>query len=218
MNDFIAIPESRAIVFDIETGPLPHEYLDMIVPEFSPPSNFKDPDKIAANLAEQKAKWIERAALSPITGKVLCIGVRDVDGSFYTIDGDGDEAVLLQQWKKLSERSHTETLVGWNTSSFDIPFLVRRAWKLGVAPCLRAGTNLRYLENWIDLRETWGFGDKWTDGSLNDVARFLGAGSKTGDGKDFASLWTTDKDAAIAYLRNDISITFEVAKRIGVIA
>lgn len=189
----------------------------MIAPQFEPPGNYKDPEKIAANLAEQKAKWKDRAALSPLTGKVLCIGIRDIDGSFCVIDGDGDEAELLSRWLSWVKRDHTETFVGWNCFGFDLPFLVRRAWKLGVEPCLPPRANFRYLENWVDLREVWGFGDKWTEGGLDDVSLFLGAGTKNGDGKDFAKKWAEDRQAALLYLQNDIQLTYDVGLKMGVI-
>ncbi len=217
MEKHIAIPSGRSITFDIETGPLSAEYLDMIAPTFEPPSNYKDPEKIAANLAEQKAKWVDRAALSPMTGRVLCVGVRDVDGSFRVIDGGGDESELLKEWAEIFQQSRKESFVGFNINSFDAPFLLKRAWKLGVRPFLRPGVKFAYMDNWVDLRDVWQCGDRQAEGSLDAISKFLGVGAKNGEGKNFHLLWKDDRDAALAYLKNDINLTYDVAVRMGVI-
>ena len=45
-------------ILDIETGPRPLAEIDHLCPTFSAPSNDKDAEKIAANIAEQKTAWI----------------------------------------------------------------------------------------------------------------------------------------------------------------
>ena len=69
----------------------------------------------------------------------------------------------------------------------------------------------------IDLREVWQMGDRQAHGSLDAIAKHLGVGAKTGNGKDFAALWEKDRQTAIAYLENDLSITAAIANRMGVI-
>ncbi len=208
---------SHYIVFDCETGPLPLDYLDMIAPEFEAPANYKDPDKIAASIAEQKLRWIDRAALSPMTGRVICIGIRDLDDSFVCMDGGGDEAELLRQWTALVQQYKGEQFVGFNIHGFDLPFLMRRSWRLGVKPCFRPGVDLRRLSDWTDLRTVWQMGDKQAEGSLDSIAKFFGIGEKGGSGKDFAGLWESDRDAAMEYLRNDIRLTHAIGEKMGVI-
>jgi hypothetical protein len=210
---------SKSIIFDIETGPLSDEHLDRIAPEFEAPSNYKDEEKIAASIREQKVRWKEKAALSPLTGRVICIGVREAGGATIILDGDGDEARLLVAWRELVESyGHAGLFVGFNIFGFDLPFLVRRAWHYGIAPCVRSGLNLRRLENWTDLREVWQLGDRQAEGSLNAIARFFGIGAKSGSGKDFAALWGSDRAAATAYLQNDLNLTHAIGVRMGVIS
>ncbi len=213
----ITTSASRCIVWDVETAPLPASYLDMIAPEFEAQSNLVDPVKIAASIAKKKAEWMDRAALDPTTGKVLAIGMIDLDGSRIILDGAGDEATLLTEWEKITSRYKAECFVGFSVKSFDCPFLVKRAWKLGVKPFLRPGVNLRYLENWIDLRETWQMGDRQAHGSLDYISKFFGVGSKNGSGADFAALWSSDRPAAEAYLKNDLDLTLAIAMKMGVI-
>ncbi len=213
----ITTSASHSTVWDIETAPLPASYLDLIAPEFEAPSNYKDESKIEAYKAEQKLKWMDRAALSPLTGRVLCIGVQDLDGSFVCIDGGGDEAALLTQWAEFTREYKNETFIGFNTHSFDIPFLTKRAWKLGVKPFMRPGVNLRYLENWVDLRDVWQMGDRQAEGSLDAIAKYLGVGAKNGEGRNFHLLWENDHETALAYLQNDLTITKGVGEKLGVI-
>ncbi len=65
----------KTIVFDIETGPLPESELVALVPPFDPAEvktgNIKDPEKIAAKIAEAEANhrcdFFDKAALDPLT-------------------------------------------------------------------------------------------------------------------------------------------------------
>lgn len=73
----------KTIFFDIETGPLPENELAALMPPFDPSEvktgNIKDPEKIAAKIAEaevnHKRDFIEKAALDPLTGRVVAIGL-----------------------------------------------------------------------------------------------------------------------------------------------
>ena len=66
-------------VFDIETGALPLAELEAIMPEFEPSKVLKDPEKIKADIEAKRAEWIDRAALSPVSGQVLAIGYIGAD-------------------------------------------------------------------------------------------------------------------------------------------
>lgn len=218
MNDH-TLSSTHACVFDIETAPLPMDYLDMIAPEFEAQANLVDPVKIAANIAKKKADWIDRAALSPFTGKVLCIGIRDLDGLFTVIDGGGDEKTLLQEWTRTVDLYHKQNnFIGWNIAGFDLLFLQRRAIKHGVKPCIRFGWDYFRQDCFIDLMLLWKGRDKEIPGSLDAVSKFLGLGGKTGHGKDFHKLWETDKVAANVYLKTDIDLCYSIGERMGIIA
>jgi hypothetical protein len=53
--------------------------------------------------------------------------------------------------------------------------------------------------------------------SLDHVAKSLGCGSKNGNGAEFAALYVSDEQAALEYLRNDLTITGNVARKLGVV-
>ena len=104
-------------IFDIETGSLPASDLAWQMPEFEARANLKDPDKIAADLAEKKAKWIEKAALEATTGMVLAIGILNGDEKQII---SGKEPKMLEAFWKLYG-SGADSWVGFNIFFFDLP-------------------------------------------------------------------------------------------------
>jgi DNA polymerase elongation subunit (family B) len=238
----------QTIYFDIETGPLPENELAALLPPFDPAEvktgNLKDPEKIAAKLAEAEAnhrrEFIDRAALDPLTGRVVAIGLliasphpspfpsaeREKEAGSesqphheFKIIGHDDEAATLKEFWQVcqGDMGRINEMIGFNSNQFDLPFLIRRSWKhrVPVPHGIRRG---RYWsEQMIDLRDLWQLGDRQARGSLDAVAKHLGVGSKNGDGKDFAKLWETDREKAIEYLRNDLQLTARVAEALGVV-
>lgn len=203
----------KTTFFDIETGPLPEDQLRDSMPQFSAPGNFKDPDKIAANIEEQRTRWIERAALSPMTGRIVAIGYA-TDDSKPTISADADEKTIILDFFACAGAAGGGTghLVGFNIFDFDLPFIVRRAWALGLRPPLCMMPAPRYWPSYLftDLRAVWGLADRQPEGSLDAIGRALGIGRKAGNGAHFAALMAgTDEEraAAMLYLANDIELT-----------
>lgn len=219
MSDAIDNVWSR-IVFDIETGPAPDDVIDSQMPEFEAPSNYKDPIKIEQALENKRSAFRERAALSPLTGEVLAIGAW-IDGNYCSairgmrgIESEAD--VLAWFWGRVQP---TTILIGFNSNRFDLPFLLKRSWACGVSSNLggcRVNPSGRFDQrSCIDLMEFWQFGDRQNFISLDAVARFLGVGSKTGDGELFHKTLKAFPDEAEEYLRNDVLLTFLVAQRMG---
>ena len=216
----------KTIIFDIETGPLPDEQLKAMMPQFDPAEvkigNLKDPEKIATKIAECKANhWKDfqrRAALDALTGRVLAIGMMSDKGQFSVFGDENEEQTLNDFWDACrGGTSGINRLIGFNTHAFDLPFLVRRSLKHGVAvpPGLRRG---RYWsQESIDLREEWQLGDRQAHGSLDTIARHLGLGRKNGHGEDFAKLWRADREKAVLYLRNDLELTVRIAAAMRIV-
>jgi Predicted 3'-5' exonuclease related to the exonuclease domain of PolB len=205
------------IILDIETGPLPKMMLDLIKPEFTAGANLKDPEKIKAAIAEKEKDWYDRAALSPLTGQVLAIGVwnlRDKQPGY--IGGDCGEDQLLEAFWSVVELDYPASgqFIGYNITGFDLPFLFRRSWKHGIRPpsFLRKG---RYWTDCVvDLMEIFAFHNRDQRESLDTVCRYMGLGEKTGSGKDFAGLWESDRPKAIEYLTHDLKLTKALWERL----
>ncbi len=207
----------KYLILDIETGPLPDEQLTPFLPKIEPPSNYKDPAKIEAYIAEKTAEAKDRAALSALTGQVLAVGVKEGEDEPSTFSHSEKESlqVVWNYWTGFGGR-----IIGHNIAGFDIPFLVRRSYHHGIrvpADVMQG----RYLSHRIiDTMTFWDMGTKERI-SLDNFARFLGVGQKPEgvSGKDFAKLYSdpATRDQALNYLRNDLELTEAVARKMGIV-
>ncbi|HZR19018.1 MAG TPA: ribonuclease H-like domain-containing protein [Verrucomicrobiae bacterium] len=213
-------------IIDIETAPLPESELTELLPKFDPSEvkvgNLKDPEKINAKIAEAEAAtrkdFFENAALDPLTGRVLAIGLMSEAGSFSTIADDDEAALLRRFWNFCQLNAGRRRLIGFNIFLFDLPFLMRRSYKYRVDVPFNLRRGRYWSENLVDLREAWQLGDRQARGSLDTIAQFLGVGRMNGTGAQFAGLWQTDRPAAMCYLQNDLRLTLEVAKALHVVS
>lgn len=222
----------------------------IVTSEFDPASvklgNTKDAAKVEAKIAEareahaaalaESPRLIEaaqrshfdnfrgRAALSPVTGRVLAIGYLNQVSKVAGIQGVGekfDEEMLIANfWKKFTEcRQQKRPMIGFNIGGFDVPFLVRRSWRLGIdVPDSVFDPSGRYLDRvFVDLMSRWQCGNYRDSIRLADLAAFFGVGGKPDGitGADFARLYFEDRTTAEAYLKNDLMITSGCAARMG---
>ena len=211
----------NTLIFDIETGPLPEAELAALLPPFDPAEvktgNIKDPDKIAAKVAEAETNhrrdFLDRAALDPLTGRVVAVGLLYPDSGEFVVVGHDDEAATLREFWEATrgEMGRINQMVGFNTHLFDLPFLIRRSWKHRVPVPFGIRRGRYWSEEMVDLRDGWQLGDRMARGSLDVIAKHLGVGAKNGDGKAFAEMWASDRAQAVAYLRNDVQLTAKVA-------
>ena len=218
----------QTIIFDVETGPLADSELSALLPPFDPAEvktgNLKDPAKIAEKIAEAEANhrrdFFDKAALDPLTGRVVAIGLLYPDSGECDVVGHDNEAESLRAFWSVcrGEMGRVNQMIGFNTHGFDLPFLIRRSWKHRVAVPFGIRRGRYWGEEMVDLREAWQLGDRQARGSLDSVARHLGVGAKNGDGKAFAELWRSDRKQAEAYLRNDLELTAKVAHALGITA
>lgn len=222
----------------------------LVTGEFDPNSvktgNVKDPAKIAEKIeqarqsheaakanttklveearAKQTADFLDRAALSPVTGRVLVVGYYATGKEKLVIDdGKGEEAAILQGfWTQYQRcRAGSRSMVGLNIHEFDLPFLVRRSWIRGIDVPATVIDQHRFWDRvFVDLRKVWLLGQYGTNcpSSFDLIGKALGTGGKNGDGADFARLWREDREAAIAYLANDLKQPAAWAERMGVMA
>lgn len=221
------------LVIDIETGPLPLDQLKVICPPFDESEvkcgNLKDPDKIAAKIDEARRNhfgdFVDRAALSAISGQVLAIGYYNPTTNGLFIDGAeaNDERQLLSNfWRKYREcRQRNVKIVGHNLASFDIPFIARRSLILDVGipdSLLEKG---RWLDSiFVDTMSFWGFGGREPI-KLDLLGKCLGLGGKLEgvEGADFHKLWygtLEERQLAIKYLTQDLRLTAAIAERMGI--
>jgi DNA polymerase III epsilon subunit-like protein len=207
-------------IIDIETAGLPIEQIDHLAPTFTAPANYKDADKIAANIAEQRMEWFKRAALSPMTGKIVAIGYKVPKQSPVLHVADETE-LLTEFWRNLQEpNADVNQFIGHNILGFDIPFIIRRSWanKIRVPATVQNG---RYLNErrFIDTMTAFQCGNRTEKfHSLDTVAKFMGFAGKTeAIGAQFAEILATDPKRALAYLAADLQAVEDIAKRMGLL-
>ena len=206
------------IVFDIETGPSHDtELLNNLKPDFTAPSNWKDPAKIEKHIAEKEQEWLEKAALNPLTGEIVAFGFR-YKGTSYSLLSGGEppaEFRILLAIKELALKAGMRAWVGHNIKDFDLPFICRRLLKHGFS-VPRDWRSDRYWSPWFeDTKEMWAFGKFGDFISLDRLAKFFNHDGKKGkSGKDFAHTLKTNPDEAYEYLANDLELSEYVYNRL----
>ena len=223
----------RRCCFDIETGPQSLDRLQGIIPAFDPfevkLGNMKDEAKIKEKVEKARAEHMTRfarsAALSAVTGEILAIGVlREVDSvkppvlEILATREDLREDLIIRTFFGIledSQRGAGTQWVGYYCRNFDLPFLIRRAWKHGITvPETFRGKFLPPM--FTDLYDVWRLMEYPPERiSLDTLARYFGIGAKNGEGAQFHELFRHDKQAALEYLRNDLWLTWKLASALG---
>jgi hypothetical protein len=228
-------------VLDIETRGNPAAAEKLWKPsEYKTHGNIKDPVKLQAHRAtweeaqaEAKALFIERAALSPLTGTVCCIGLADDAGEIKTLEGD-ERTVLTEFWRRVSLHENATTKwVYWSGSgsyadNFDLDFIVTRSRLIGVPvpPSVRSGRF--YNPRFVDLAAEFLLYRSGEYLSLTNAGELFGLyDGKHGvtpkrkddevTGANFAVLYDLggeSRQKALAYLANDLKITYHLANAI----
>lgn len=206
--------------------------------------NMKDQAKIAAKIASAKekhsAEYLRQAALYAVTGQVCAIGMEQ-GGEFrmlrcateYDNRGEdaGEDLISAQQKSEcMSERemleifteraastmAHGGCIVHFNGHRFDLPFIIRRGWKYGIAPIPDLRRDRYWSRQSVDLFELWSLGEYRESGglrgvnNLNAIALHLGLAGKNGNGEFFYKMPLSQK---FNYLRGDVAKVVEAHKR-----
>lgn len=227
---------TTAIVWDIETGPLPEAtlktlYREKTLDEFAAECDKRwKPETVAQKYEEYKTTawqdFQDHAALSACTGQVVAIGLQSAKGVKILA---GDEADVIKAFWALVNKamSGKRRMIGHNIHGFDLPFMVRRSWMLGIDTPENLRNSGRYWsDTFTDTMQAWCFGSNQERISLDKLSRALGGHGKP-EGEDactgatFAKLFLSGdpelKKKAEAYLTNDLAMTWAVAERMGLL-
>lgn len=226
-------PGSGQLFFDIETGGRPDEelrsiYHEKTLEEFAATCDKRwKAETVAAKFEEYRVtawqEFVRKAALSATTGRVLLIGTLN-SGNFHGFGdiSDNEAVILVTFWDLVTDALEAKLrIIGHNSNSFDLPFMVRRSWLLGV-PVPREIRQGRYWNPlFLDTMEAWSFGAREYT-SLNDIGRFFGVGQKTEGvkGGDFARLWFGTEEEhkqALDYNEQDLRLTAAIAEKMGLV-
>ena len=215
------------IVLDIETGPLPTDRREFTRPD---PETFsygaaKKEDTRLAKFAAGVEAWEtgDRCALDAKTGRVILCGFCDITRGrreyatlFADTDSAEDERGMLNNAFEILDKA--DVTVGHNVRNFDLRFMVRRAFAVGVVPPPRIIKALvsRYDPSIVDTMELYALGDYKSFVSLTHLCGYLGIELPKQDmhGKDFAKVWETDRDKCIEYNKDDLRATADAYSRL----
>jgi predicted PolB exonuclease-like 3'-5' exonuclease len=215
------------LVFDCETAPLPNaaDYLDPVTAA----GNLKDPVKIAASIAERDAERREKMGLDWNLSRIVALGWtrNGIDSDVAAFKTEDDERLgITGFWAAYkAEDKHAPRLCGFNAYAFDLPFLIQRSRYLGIAvpPVDRRKYDNRDL---VDLFQLLTFDNQQgvtsiMPRSLKSFCRRFGIemdDTQTA-GKDISSLIAADNWHAVeCHCARDVAATYQLAKRMGVLA
>lgn len=206
-------------VIDIETCPVSREEALAFAPEFTAPSNYKDPKKIEDAITEAREAWLDGNALRSTTGKVCAIGMMDEQGGqkIYCRGPEFETETISSLWSHLFTAEDSRVFITFFGNRFDWKFLIQRSWALGLDLPRWVIDDRGYLSSrFIDLAKIWSCGDPKETISLDRLSRYLKSGSKEMSGKHFYELFLENPQAAEVYLSHDLNLTHQNALKMGV--
>jgi hypothetical protein len=204
------------IVVDIETVAI--DDADQFLEPVDAPAHYKDPEKIAAYVAEARTKARERCALDPDLCRIVALGDSDDRSGTPSVTlcrtAEEERDALQRFWRVVTIN---DTFVTFNGLRFDLPVLMRRSQYLRVAhPPLNLD---KYRTPHLDLLDRLTFRGAIPGHSLKFYcARFGIALDDTHTGKDIGALVAAGDWAAVAaHCRADVDGTRALAQRLGVL-
>ena len=182
--------------------------------------------------AAKAAHWqdfLDKAALSPLTGRVLAIGYQLPNGRrvIHHHEANDQEPGMLSSFWQIVQKAikQREKVVGHNIEGFDLPFLLRSSWlyRIDVPDEIFDG---RYWNRcFLDTMRRWQCGNyREQFAKLDTLAKAFGLGGKLEDGgvsgAEFSKFyWGSPEERALAlqYLEKDVELTAAIASKMGVI-
>jgi len=200
--------EARIMALDIETfADVPMDLYAELTAGCKGRTGTNDPVKIEAQIKAKQDAIMDKAALSPLTGRVVSWAVYSEKIKRVVVDdGGGEEALLLELDSQLAKSGCTY-IATKHGRMFDIPFLAARYAIHGIAPVYPLPLK-KYDPNHIDIEDV--FPEK-----LGLWAMRFGLPAKLGGGGDVAALVEAEKWEELGeYNLRDAEITWELAMRL----
>lgn len=229
--DAVNSPAENWIIVDIET--VPRDDISHLLPEPSAPGNIKDPEKIAAAIAQKKLEQLPRAGLDNCLNRIVALGyisseMSDRTPRVLTSENDiWEEHSLNQFWSeyKMNKFEPGKTLIGFHIRGFDLPVMLQRTRLLGMPlPNLDYGKFSRSIR---DIAEDLAFGDPKWEGGAQVMSRSLKSycslfdidvPDDDSDGSEIGGLYMAqDWDAIDHHCHRDVERTYKLAQRLGVV-
>lgn len=155
---------------------------------------------------------IEVENKDPKYGRVICIGVKDIQTDNIIIFHDDNEKVMLEDFLDFFCKNKFQKIIGYNIL-FDIRFIFIRCLKYGIV------SNGFFSSKIVDLMEymkSVNKGNFWNKpGTLNEWAEFLfGTGKYPLSESIRKKYWKGKISEIIEYNKRDLELTYMLWKRI----
>ncbi len=149
---------------------------------------------------------IETLGLDPFSHKVIGIGVMNLDSGEIEVKFSKNEEELLNLfWSKFLQ---AHTIIGHNIMGFDIPFVVIRSIKHGIAVPTR-------FPKVVDTLNVFSMNDNKKRRRLSTIANFLGFEVKDRDASQIPTLWDEGRVEELEeYLKKDLEMTANIFKKL----
>jgi DNA polymerase elongation subunit (family B) len=209
-----------SLLLDIETFAL--DEAAEFIEDPTAPANYKDPEKIAAYIADAKAKAVSRCALDPDLCRIVAVGW-EFENRSGTIAGGECYASETEERQGLREfwqiASASDRFIGFNLLAFDLPVLIRRSQYLGVDVPATVINLDRYRTPHVDLMERLTFNGKIKAHSLSFYCKRFGIDVEDDStGADIDALVRAGQwDAVLAHCRADVQKTRLLAERLRLV-
>ena len=195
-------------IIDIETAPIAGAESQFDPDNCGVPKNLKDPVKIEEEKEKRRLKFIDNLALSPMTGRIIALGIREKGRSRIMVAASPSrEKALIREAIRLMGKQ----FAGHNFEEFDLPFIVTRARMLGLHKLVNYHTfKSNCLDTWIASTCGKKFYDTnmFPESNLSYMANQFQKGSKLRlkecDRKDFASHILSSDPEKKAMARNHL--------------
>lgn len=215
----------RRLFLDIETLPAneeKHETLRFLHSKKKNKKNKKDGCEDETDFEQ----YLLGTSFDGAFGRILCIAYAIDDGSIEVINGDGDEARMLEKFWEIIDSISTPSrnpqwpdygvqFIGHNVMDFDLRFIYQRSIINKIKPAYELSF-ARYRNYPIyDTMKEW---VKWANANvgLESLAMALGIPTpKDGiDGSQVYDFWKAGKTEEICeYCKKDVECTREVYRR-----
>ena len=159
---------------------------------------------------------IETTSFTPWEpGRIICIGIKDVESGAITVFHDKNEEALLIQFFQYFNKMNYREIIGYNIS-FDIRFIFSRCLLYKVPACnFFAITYVDLMMILKGVNKGYNFNQP---GTLNEWSIFLFGKGKLFENTQVPLLYQQGRiQEIIEYNENDLELTYTLWKRIKVV-
>lgn len=231
--DIETLPDTASVGMSLTTPP------DWTCPEFTEvqravPKNIRDLVKIELREQENHARWLEakvahssirakidmeayaKRSLSPLTGRVACIGYCIDDNPVQVIQCDDDEADGLRVLMDVMRARGVGTVI--NFGDFDYNFLWKLLMRMGHPYANRFRRHKLWDDRLLDAQSVWTGGSRRIKGvSMDAICEFFGwsrEGNPIRGGDVFPAYVGGRMSEVVTHCREDVEDLRKLARKL----